>query len=214
MDALIARLSAHHGPAAYAVLFALLVGCGVGLPMNEDLLLLAASVLAYYGAFATGPLVALSIVAVVLGDALALLAGARFGHQLQRRPWLARLVPPEKLAAAQARFRGRGHRVLFVARFLPGVRTLVFFAAGTLGIPLRALWLYDGLGALLEVPALVLGVRLAAGNAAALAVLFRRFQTALVALLLLAVLAWWLRRRRAQRRASTTPRPQPEVFRP
>ncbi len=196
MQALVERLSTLPGPAAYALFFVLVFGCGIGLPLNEDLLIIAASVLVYYGVLSAPLVVGLAIVAVVLGDALALHAGARLGEGLARRRWLARIVPPEKLSRAQEQFRVRGHGLLFIARFLPGVRTVVFFAAGTLGIPLRALWLYDGVAALIEVPALVYGVRYLAGNTEQLLEVLRRFQLVLLAGVLVGLLVFLLRRRR------------------
>jgi len=196
MQALLERLSTLHGPGAYALFFVLVFGCGIGLPLNEDLLIIAAAVLVYYGALSAPLVIVLAIFGVVLGDALALYAGARLGDGLARRRWLSRIVPPERLSRAQEQFRRRGHGLLFIARFLPGVRTAVFFAAGTLGIPLRALWLYDGVAALIEIPALVYGVRYAAGNTDALLEILRRFQLVLVAAVLVGVFFYWMYRRR------------------
>ena len=42
-------LQSLQGLPAYALLFALLFGCGIGLPMNEDIVLLAAAALTLKG---------------------------------------------------------------------------------------------------------------------------------------------------------------------
>jgi membrane protein DedA with SNARE-associated domain len=45
--------------------------------------------------------------------------------------------------------------VIFAARFMPGLRTPVFFTSGTLHLPLRVFLFYDGLAALISVPTIV-----------------------------------------------------------
>jgi membrane protein DedA with SNARE-associated domain len=48
-----------------------------------------------------------------------------------------------------------GYKVIFSARFMPGVRSQVFLSSGALGIPFRVFLLFDGLAAMISVPAIV-----------------------------------------------------------
>ena len=57
-----------------------------------------------------------------------------------------------------------GPASIFVIRFLPGIRTALFFAAGTLKIPYRTFFLFNGLAAAIELPLLVFGVRYIGGR--------------------------------------------------
>lgn len=57
-----------------------------------------------------------------------------------------------------------GPASIFVVRFMVGMRTALFFAAGSLRIPYRHLLMFDGVAALLELPLLVYGVRAVGGR--------------------------------------------------
>lgn len=53
------------------------------------------------------------------------------------------------------KFHARGNKLIFAARFMPGLRAPIFFSAGTLHLPYRVFLFYDGLAALLSVPAII-----------------------------------------------------------
>jgi membrane protein DedA with SNARE-associated domain len=55
----------------------------------------------------------------------------------------------------RAYFRKFGSKVIFVARFLPGLRFSIFLSAGTLRLRPSVFLIYDSLAALISVPALV-----------------------------------------------------------
>ena len=48
-----------------------------------------------------------------------------------------------------------GHRAIFYARFLAGLRALVYLSAGSFGVPPSVFLFYDLLGALISVPIVV-----------------------------------------------------------
>jgi membrane protein DedA with SNARE-associated domain len=74
----------------------------------------------------------------------------------------------------------------------------VYLAAGSLRLPYRQQFLYDGLAAAVELPLLVYGVRYLGGNWEQLLPSSGLLQGALVAVVVAAVVAtlWWLRRRK------------------
>ena len=188
-------LQSLQGAPAYGLLFALLFGCGIGLPMNEDIVLLAASALTLQGVMEPVPLMVVAWLGLVGGDALVFHWGHRFGAGLLRRPFLARILPPHKLEAMQATMRRYGPAYIFVVRFLPGIRTALFLAAGSLRIPYRHLFLYDGLAALIELPLLVYGVRYVGGRWEEILAVVHQFQFLLVPALVAGLLALWFYRR-------------------
>ena len=88
-----------------------------------------------------------------------------------------------------------GPAYIFVVRFMPGIRTALFLAAGSLKMPYRHLFVYDGAAALVELPLLVYGVRYVGGRWEEILQLIHRFQSIIVPAIVLLVLALWLYRR-------------------
>jgi membrane protein DedA with SNARE-associated domain len=196
-------LQSLQGAPAYALMFGLLFGCGIGLPMNEDIVLLAASALTLKGVMDPVPLMVVAWFGLVGGDALVFHWGHRFGTRLLRRPFLARIVPPQRLEAMQNTMRRYGPAYIFVVRFMPGVRTALFFAAGSLKMPYRHLFIYDGLAALVELPLLVYGVRYVGGRWEEILAMIHRFQGVIVPAIVVLLLAVWLYRRTQNKKASS-----------
>ena len=164
MDSVMAFLQSLQGLPAYGLLFGVLAASGFGLPINEDILLLAAAALTLRGVMEPVPLIATAWCGVLVADALIFHWGHCFGAQLLAHRQLARMVPPARLAALQATMRRWGPGYIFVVRFMPGMRTAMLFAAGSLKMPYRHLFIFDGAAALVELPLLVYGVRYLGGR--------------------------------------------------
>ena len=195
-----AFLQSLQGLPAYALLLGLLVGSGFGLPINEDILLLAAASLTLKGVMEPVPLIAVAWCGLITADALVFHWGHRFGARLLRHRFIARLVPPARLMAMQGTLQRYGPGYIFAVRFMPGLRTALFFAAGSLKMPYRHLFVFDGAAALVELPLLVFGVRYLGGRWQEILALVQRFQGVLVTGFMLALLlaaAWLLARRRS-----------------
>jgi membrane protein DedA with SNARE-associated domain len=200
-ESALATLHALQGFPAYALLFLLLFSCGIGAPINEDILLVVAAALTLQGVMDPVPLIIVSWFGILAGDALIFHCGHRFGARLLEHRFARRIVSEERLAATQATLRRYGPAYIFVARFMPGIRTALFLAAGSLKMPYRHLFIFNGLAAAVELPLLVYGVRYVGGNWEAIMALVSRFQGVLVAGVALLLLAAWLfaRRRRKAR---------------
>lgn len=136
----------------YAGLLLVLVLCGLGLPVPEELPLLTGGFLVYRGITQYPATLVVSFVGVLAGDNSLFFLGRRFGTEVLgflgfMRP---RTVPRiEQLM----RFMDRhGNMAIFYARFLAGVRALVYLTAGSTGVSPRRFIVYDALGALISVP--------------------------------------------------------------
>lgn len=199
MEAWLAQLAALQGAPAYALLFALLVACGIGAPMNEDIVLLVAAALTLTGVMQPWPLIVVAWFGLVIGDGLVFHWGHRFGPRILATRFFARIVPPPRLAGMQERVQRGGPAYIFLIRFMPGIRTALFFAAGTLKIPYRTFFGFNGLAAAIELPLLVFAVRYVGGRWQEIMAAIERFQFALLAglaaLALLALALRWSRRR-------------------
>ena len=201
----LAFLQSLQGLPAYGLLFLLLFSCGIGAPMNEDIVLVAAAALTLQGVMDPIPLMIVSWFGLIAGDALVFHWGHRFGTRLLQHRFARRIVSEQRLAAMQETMRRYGPGYIFVVRFMPGVRTALFLAAGSLKMPYRHLFVYDGLAALVELPLLVYGVRYVGGNWQEILAVVSRFQGVLVASVAILLLALWLftRYRRAKAARST-----------
>jgi len=139
----------------YAGLFVVLLLCGLGLPLPEDVALLAGGFLVHRGVTHYPMTLAVSLVGVVAGDNSLFFLGRRFGTELVRYLGINR--PGRQIQIGRIRdFMNRhGHRAIFYARFLAGLRALIYLSAGSFGVtPLRFL-MYDLLGAVISVPIVV-----------------------------------------------------------
>jgi membrane protein DedA with SNARE-associated domain len=163
-DFLMAFLQSLQGFPAYALVFGILVASGFGLPMNEDILLLSAAALTLSGVMAPWPLIAVAWCGIVIADGLIFHWGRLFGARLIEHRWLAHAMPRSRLAAMQRFMQAKGPVAIFLARFMPGVRSAVYLAAGTLKLPYRQQFLCDGLAAAIELPLLVYAVRYVGGQ--------------------------------------------------
>lgn len=164
MDSVLSFLQSLHGWPAYALLFGALAASGFGLPINEDILLLTAAALTLRGIMDPVLLVAVAWCGLLIADGLIFHWGRRFGVPLLRHRAVARLVRPGRVALMQRRMRRWGPAAIFAARFMPGMRTALFFAAGSMKIAYRRFFAFDGAAALLEVPLLVFAVRAIGGR--------------------------------------------------
>lgn len=185
----------------YLAVFFVLLLCGFGLPLPEDITLVAGGVIAGLGYANEHVMVIAGLAGVLIGDGATFTFGRLYGDKLTRRPFFRRVLTPERIAAAERQFTRHGRWVMFVARFLPGLRTPVYFTAGMSRCVSYPIWLLmDGTAALLSVPVWVYLGYLGARNFDWLFTMVTRGQHIILATVLciaLAVAAIWWRGRRA-----------------
>jgi membrane protein DedA with SNARE-associated domain len=139
----------------YLGLFVILLLCGMGLPMPEDIALLAGGFLVHRGVTRYTITLAVALLGVVAGDNSLFFLGRRFGTELVRYFGLNRPGSKAQIDRIRAFMHRHGHRAIFYARFLAGLRALIYLTAGSFGVtPLRFL-AYDLLGAIISVPIVV-----------------------------------------------------------
>lgn len=155
MDILVDFLLSFSGPTPYFLIVGILLLCGLGLPIPEDITLFAAGLLSYYGVSDVWVMIVIAMFGVLLGDSIIYYLGFHFGRKLTKKWIFHKLLPDDRLAAVQQRFRERGNKLIFAARFMPGLRAPIFFSAGTLHLPYRVFLFYDGSAALISVPLII-----------------------------------------------------------
>jgi len=151
MEWLLSQLTSH----VYAKLAGLLLLCGLGLPIPEDISLITAGYLAHLGTVEVHTVFLVCFAAVLGGDSMAFMMGRGFGTKILASRFGHRYFTPRRQRRVRAYFRTYGSKVVFVARFLPGLRFSIFLSAGMLHVRPHVFLIYDSLAALLSVPFLV-----------------------------------------------------------
>lgn len=196
---------------SYPAVFLLLVLCGLGAPLSEDVVLLTGGVVAAESGASLVWMVVVGYLGVVAGDTLLFALGRRLGLRLRAHPWLARLLLHPRVELLRALLARRGLLAVVLIRYLPGLRAPGFLLSGLSNMPLRHFLLADGLSALLPAALLTwLGYRF--GHA-----VLREVQVGLHWLLAGAAVAvvvgltvGWLRRRARGRSSSLSRVARPE----
>ena len=151
MEWLLSLLTSH----VYAKLAGILLLCGLGVPIPEDISLISAGYLAHLGTVELHSVFLVCFAAVLGGDTLAFMLGRSFGTKLLASRFGHRYFTPRRQRRVRAYFRTYGSKVVFVARFLPGLRFSIFLSAGMLHVRPYVFIVYDALAALISVPFLV-----------------------------------------------------------
>jgi membrane protein DedA with SNARE-associated domain len=214
LEKIVDRLAGDSLGLGYAAVFGVLVLCGFGLPLPEDIILVTGGLLAWRSsaleeATLAGMLhdpgllamVGFGLGGILVGDSIIFLAGRKLGHRVAELGPLRRIITPEKLTAAEKLLRRRGNLVVVVARFLPGLRAPTYFTVGHAKLPYWEFLLFDGAAALVSAPLWVcLGFYFGSNIAEALRTA-GRFSNYILAAVLVVVAAlairWWQKRRAA-----------------
>lgn len=141
--------------AFYPALLSILVLASLGIPIPEDIPLIAAGViLATQGeSVATWPLTLLvAFCGIMSGDVILYTMGRRWGSDVVNHRWVRRLLTPERFQVMKHHFHRHGTWMCFIGRFFMGIRGAMCITAGATHFPFVRFFLADFAGALLSVP--------------------------------------------------------------
>lgn len=139
-----------HG--SYPIVFGVLVLCGVGLPIPEELTFVVAGYAASKAGEHLGLMILVAMLGIVAGDSLTYWMGRHYGLALMRRWPFNKLIGERGIEKAQGFFKRHGKKTVFIAGFLAGVRAPTFFLSGSLGIRYRRFILLDVARAVVTCP--------------------------------------------------------------
>lgn len=136
----------------YFAMFGVLFACGLGLPLPEEVTLIASGLAVGWEKANFLWASAACVAGILAGDAFIFAMGRYFGKRfLQSRPM--RIVLSEKRQARiHSLFARRGNLAVFFARFLAGIRIGVYAYAGQHGMSWVRFLFLDLCGALLSGP--------------------------------------------------------------
>lgn len=117
---------------------------GLGLPMPEEVAIIAGGALVASGKLHWGLTLGSLLIGAILGDIVMYYVGYHFGRRVlqKNRLWSGYLTPQREQQVEQLLGR-HGAKVLFVARFLVGLRGPIYITAGILKMPFRKFLLAD-----------------------------------------------------------------------
>ena len=145
-----------HPVSLYFLLTGVLLLCGFGLPLPEDVILITGGYLAYSGYMDVYIFLPLALAGVLLGDCSVFMIGKKTGDSILNHRFLSKFIKPFHIKKAKAVIEKYHDRIFFLARFFPGFRSAIFYTGGALKTKFAKFFLYDSIAALISVPALVL----------------------------------------------------------
>ena len=201
-----------------------LVLTGAGLPIPEEVPIVAAGVLA---SGADLDLVKLDptlayiscLIGAIMGDMVVYGIGRFLGHNFFRRhPWFARFLHEEREQQMEVMIEKHGLKVFFIARFMVGVRAPLYLAAGVLRMSWKKFLLIDGICAGIVVSA-VFGLSYRYGSEISHVLrTYQKFITiAVILIVVVASILFWIRRPKSpppESEDSTDPKTSDETTTP
>lgn len=181
--------------------FLILTGCG--LPIPEEVPIIAAGLMSRS---TLNPWLSLAscFVGAIVGDMVMYGIGRKFGRRmLQRGGYFAGILSSEREQEIEAHFRRHGLKVLFVARFLAGVRSPIYLTAGILNVPFRRFVLADAFCASIVIPIFFGLAYLFSEQINGIWLALRQAEMAATAAIACAAVVGWVLYRRLHRRRAT-----------
>ena len=129
---------------SYVGIILVLILTGSGLPVPEEVPIIAAGVASSVGTLNPWIAFASCLVGALAGDSVIYMIGYHFGHSLiVKHPRFAHLLHAEREAKIEEMIRKHGLKVFFLSRFMVGIRAPVYLTAGILRMSFRRFILID-----------------------------------------------------------------------
>ena len=137
-------------------LFLILFLCGFGLPIPEEITLLAGGFFIPLEMIRIYPTLATVFVGVLIGDMTMYSIGRKWCQGIITHRQMRKIFSDRRLERAKQFFCDHGSKTIVIARFLSGFRVAAFLAAGTMGMKPGKFLILDSLAALIMIPLLLL----------------------------------------------------------
>lgn len=136
----------------YAATFVLLLLCGLGLPVPEEVLLVISGYVAYKhitSIYLTGMV---DLVGVLGGDLILFYIGREWAKGIRGHNIIRRFIGNAGLDKVEHFYSRHGNKAIFIARFISGFRLAVFLSAGIMGTRLSKFIITDAIAAFFDLP--------------------------------------------------------------
>jgi membrane protein DedA with SNARE-associated domain len=160
LESLFLLLTELQGSSGIFAIFGILVLCGLGVPIPEDIPLIAAGYLIHLHQTNWVTAYFVSMAGVLIGDSIIFFMGKRLGQRVFRSRLAMMITTPKRIRKVIRYYQRYGQKVIVAGRFLPGLRAPIFFVAGGSLVPYSTFLTFDALAAAVSVPVwLFLGSR-------------------------------------------------------
>jgi membrane protein DedA with SNARE-associated domain len=183
----------------YLAVFLALVLPGLGLPIPEDIILIIGGWVTWKVGANVHIMVVVSMAAVLGCDFMMYSVGRHWGRAILNWRLFRFIAPPSRIQRAEQFYTRHGRKTVFICRFTPGLRVLVFMLAGVTRMKPWMFLLMDGLAAAISIPTIVYLAHHFAPNIEKIIAIAKQVKmyTILVGIpLALVILLIWMRRRR------------------
>ncbi len=152
MEDLFLQLTELQGSLAILAVFGVLLLCGLGVPIPEDIPLIAAGYLIHIHETTWATALFVGLLGVLIGDSVIFYMGKKIGRRLLRSRLVMFFTTAKRINKIRAYYRRYGQKIIFAGRFMPGLRAPIFFVAGSSGVKYRKFVAFDALAAMVSVP--------------------------------------------------------------
>jgi membrane protein DedA with SNARE-associated domain len=136
----------------YLGVFLVLFLAGLGVPIPEEVPVLASGVLAHEGVVRWWLMLPVCVVGVLSGDVVLYWVGRHWGERVLAWRIVRYVLSPEREEALKAAYLRHGVKVIFTARHVMGLRAAAFLTAGIARVPFGRFLAVDLAGSLVGVP--------------------------------------------------------------
>lgn len=138
----------------YLGIFAVLLLGSLGVPIPEEMPIVAAAVLSHEGIIAWGLALPLCLLGALSGDVVLYWVGRRWGESVLNWRAVRWILTPERERWLQAAYRRHALKTIVTARHVTGLRAAAFLTAGNARVPFWKFVAADAGAAVLGVPLL------------------------------------------------------------
>lgn len=143
--------------AFYPMLAGILIIASLGVPIPEDVPLIASGIVLHQhpGVATWLGTIAVATTCILSGDMLLYTLGRRWGRTVFNHRSVSWLITPARMAWADRHFHRYGIWMVFFGRMVAGVRAVMCITAGVTRLPFHRFFLADLAGALVSVPTFI-----------------------------------------------------------
>ncbi len=130
----------------------MLFGAGLGLPIPEEVAIVAAGILSHQKIFRWWIALPVTLAGVLGGDTVLYWIGRHWGERVLGWRVVRRVLSRAREDELKAAYRDHGVKIVFTARHVMGLRAAAFLTAGIARVPFWKFFAVDAGAALLGVP--------------------------------------------------------------
>lgn len=151
LDSLINTFQDFHLPGVFITLLL----CGFGLPIPEDIILIASGYVTYLNDEPVFRTILVCLAGVMVGDVIIFSFGKIYGKKILEVSWVKKIITVQKMDKIQGFLNRHGNKTIFFGRFAAGMRAPLYLSSGIMNISYLRFILNDLAAAIISVPLIV-----------------------------------------------------------